>query len=281
MINRNSHIEAASSPFQEIAETLVYALRALGVSADLHYNRIGCARPTILLGALNLFQEEAARVPDNAVIYNLEQVSAEGVPMKPHYMDMLRRCRVWDYSRRNVAALARWGVRARLMPIGHRPEMERIPALSGGEDIDVLFYGAMNDRRRRVLVELSESGVECVALQNYYGAERDRFIARAKIGLNMHFYERGVFEIARASYLFSNRKAVVAERNADTEIEPDMQDAARFAPYDGLVGACVALLADDAKRREIATRGWTRMSQRDVSRFLRAGLNDLGVGGRE
>lgn len=275
VINKHSELDAAGGPFREVAETLLYALRALGVDAELRCNQFSKLRPTILLGAINLTPAEAAKVPDATVIYNLEQVSAQDAPIKPNYVDLLRRCRVWDYSRRNIASLGGLGVPARLVPIGYRPEMTRIQPKEGAEDIDVLFYGAMNDRRRHVLDQLGARGVECVALQNYYGPLRDEFIARARIVLNMHFYQRGVFEIVRASYVLANRKAVAAERNADTEIEPDMQDAAVFAPYDGLADACVALLRDDARRRDTAARGWARMAQRDIGRFLRAGLSDL------
>jgi hypothetical protein len=277
VINKDVGVDAAGGPFWEVAETLLYALRALGIDAELRRNQVSKARPTILLGALNLTAAEAAQVPEKTVIYNLEQASAQDVPMKPHYLDLLRRRPVWDYSRRNIAALAGMGVRARLVPIGYRRELARIsPAVT--EDIDVLFYGAMNDRRRWVLNQLAERGVECLALQNYYGRLRDEFIARARIVLNMHFYPRGVFEIVRASYSLANGKAMVAERNPDTEVEPDMQDAAVFAPYDGLAEACVELLADDDRRQAVAKRGRTRMAQRDIGRFLNAGLGDLRLG---
>jgi len=277
VINKDAGVDGAGGPFWEVAETLLYALRALGVEAELRCNQFSKSRPTVLLGALNLTAAEAAQVPEKTVIYNLEQASAQDVPMKPHYLELLRRRPVWDYSRRNIAALAGMGVRARLAPIGYRPEPARVfPAAT--QDIDVLFYGAMNDRRRRILDQLGERGVECVALQNYYGLPRDQFIARARIVLNVHFYPRGVFEIVRASYLLANGKALVAERNPDTDIEPDMQDAAVFAPYDGLAEACVGLLADDARRQAVAERGRARMAQRDIARFLNACLSDLPPG---
>lgn len=274
VIKKGGGVDAWGGAFQETAETLAYALRALGCDAEAVYNRFRKTRPAVVLGALNLTAEEAAQVPANAVIYNLEQVSAHDVPMKPQYLDLLRNRRTWDYSRRNVAALAKLGVRARFVPIGYREELARV-APAPRQDIDVLFYGAMNDRRRRVLDQLAARGVETLALQNYYGPLRDSFISRARVVLNMHFYDRGVFEIVRASYLFANGVAVAAERNPDTDIEPDMQDAALFAPYDGLADACVALLSDDARRRAVAARGRFRMAQRDVGRFLQAGLADL------
>lgn len=274
VVKKSGGVDQWGGAFQETAETLVYALRALGCDAELSYNRFRSGRSAVLLGALNLTAEETAALPPRTVVYNLEQVSARDVPMKPHYLALMRARPVWDYSRRNVTALSTLGVRARFVPVGYRPELTRIvPATQ--RDVDVLFYGAVNDRRRRVLEELAARGVETLALQNYYGALRDGFIARARVVLNMHFYDRGVFEIVRASYLFANKAAVAAERNPDTEIEPDMQDAACFAPYEGLADACVALLADDARRAATAERGFFRMSQRDVGRFLSAGLPDL------
>jgi hypothetical protein len=64
-------------------------------------------------------------------------------------------------------------------------------------------------------------------LAGVYREERDRLIARAKVVLNMHYYDARVFEIVRVSYLLSNEKAVVAECGATTTIEPDIRDAVR------------------------------------------------------
>ncbi|ALJ37767.1 hypothetical protein D9623_19145 [Azospirillum brasilense] len=131
--------------------------------------------------------------------------------------------------------------------------------------------------RRLGIDALGERGLTVVSLQHYYGALRDRFVADAKLVLNLHYYEAGIFEIVRVSHLLSNRKAVLAERHPDTEIDPDLPDAMAFAPYDGLVEAACALVADDARRAALAEAGQRRMRDRDAAALMRNAAADLGL----
>ena len=87
------------------------------------------------------------------------------------------------------------------------------------EDIDVLFVGSVNERRLIVLKQLAAQGINVDARFNLYGAERDAFVARARIILNVHFYDARLFEIVRVSYLLANRKCVVSETGSDTAFE--------------------------------------------------------------
>ena len=90
-----------------------------------------------------------------------------------------------------------------------------------------------------------------MTLTGCYGEARDQFIARSKVVLNLHYYDSKVFEIVRVSYLLSNFKAVVAECGTGTSIDPDLLQALRAVPYDGLVEACVALVQDETARRAL------------------------------
>ncbi|MDQ2102128.1 hypothetical protein [Azospirillum isscasi] len=277
IIKKNGLGDAGASVFGEVAETLCFALRRLGVDAAIAWNRVGRRRRAIVLGAHDLSPEEGDRLPSGTILYNLEQIATLH-PRNAHYLDLLRRCRVWDYSPRNIADLARQGIRARHVPIGHVDEMTRIPN-SPSPGIDVLFYGAVNPRRRAILDALGERGLTVVSLQHYYGDLRDRFVADAKLVLNLHYYEAGIFEIVRVSHLLSNRKAVLAERHPDTGIDPDLLEAMAFAPYDGLVEAACALVADDARREALAEAGWRCMRRRDAVEVMRGAAADLGLSG--
>ena len=107
------------------------------------------------------------------------------------YLALLRSYPVWDYSRNNSAALYRLGVRrASLVPIGYAPELTRICPLE--ENIDVLFYGAVNERRGRALQRMKDRGLRTVVAFGAYGAERDALIARSRIVVNIHYYESRV-----------------------------------------------------------------------------------------
>jgi SAM-dependent methyltransferase len=191
-------------------------------------------------------------LPENVILYNFEQVSAESAWMKKDYLDALASHRCWDYSRRNIDALKtlKPGADPRYVPVGYADCLRRIEP-AAVQDIDVLFYGSVNERRRRILDALKESGLRVVELFGAYGKERDAAIARAKVVLNMHFYDSRILEAVRLSYLMSNAKAVVSECAEDTEVYPHYRDGLALVSSDNLVEACRALVADESARRQL------------------------------
>ena len=140
------------------------------------------------------------------------------------------------------------------------------PALE--QPTDVLFYGSINDRRRAILSALQQAGMRVRCLYGVYGAERDRAIAEAKVVLNVHFYEDSIHEIVRTSHLLANRKAVVCECNADTEIDDDMRRAVVAKPYGELVATCIALVRDNTRRWQVERQGFEVFSRRSQSAML-------------
>ena len=263
-----------SAALAEVVETVYYGLRALGYEADRCLNRVVAPGPQpVLFGAHLLGADDLPRVPPGTIIYNLEQISPSSSWCSPPYLKLLKTCRVWDYSPRNIATLAQMGVRGNVtrVPIGYVPQLTRIPA-SSEEDIDVLFYGSINDRRARVLNDLRAMGLNVHAVFGVYGHERDALMSRAKVVLNLHFYDTSIFEVVRVSYALANRKAVVSEYRPGTEMDADMVDAVRLVPYDKLVTSCAELVSDVEARRALGARGFARISERDEATYLASAL---------
>jgi predicted O-linked N-acetylglucosamine transferase (SPINDLY family) len=269
---------AHSRAFDEFAETLLHGFRALGKEVAIARNAFDRHGLNIVLGANLLTAETAALLPRRVVIYNLEQIYADSPWVTPTLLELFGKFEVWDYSRRNVAAIQTLAPQARVkfVPVGSMPQMHRIAA-SEEQDIDVLFYGSINDRRRHILDELAKQGVKVKAAFGVYGSERDGLIARAKLVLNMRLYDSDIFEIVRASYLLANGRAVVSECNTETDIEEDLRSAIAGAPYDQLVATCVALLQNPQARRELAERGVQVMAARNQGDILRAALGPVDI----
>jgi hypothetical protein len=136
----------------------------------------------------------------------------------------------------------------------------------------MLFYGSVNERRARALQALRASGLRVHAAYGVYGSDRDALVSRSKVVLNVHYYETSIFELVRVSYLLANRKAVVAELDPHTEIDPDLAGAVRLVPHDGLVEACRHLVEDDAARRDLQETGCARIAGRRASTYLAEAL---------
>ena len=170
--------DLSGGAFNEVAEALHHGLVALGHDSVLT-NRLDLDdRRTIVLGG-NLLVQYGLEPPKNPIFYNLEQLGDDSPWMTmPEFVDLFRHYPHWDYSHANIERLAAMGLpRPTYVPIGYVPELTRIaPAV---EDIDVLFYGALNGRRYAVLRELHDRGLRVKWLSGAYGTSRDAWIARS------------------------------------------------------------------------------------------------------
>ena len=117
--------------------------------------------------------------------------------------------------------------------------------------------------------ELRSSGLNVHHAFGAYGDPRDALISRAKVVLNIHFYEPGAFEAVRVCYLLANWKAVVTEINPGEFLDPDLSEAVLAVPYGGLVEACKSLVADCSRRRDLEERGFHAIAARDEVAILR------------
>ncbi len=258
---------------REVAESIHYGLLALGYDSILT-PELDRSDRQYLIFCSNLLPHCPMEILPGSILYNLEQVSPESTWFDPYLLSLFRQYPVWDYSLQNIERLAQLGIEhVRYLPIGYVPQLTRIPQIAEDEqDIDVLFCGSLNDRRRNVLMALQDWGLKVEAVFGVYGAERDKLIARAKIILNLHYYEARVFEIVRVSYLLANRQFVISERGCDEQEEAEFAPGVVFVDYEDIVAACLAYLEEPAERNRIAEAGFEIMSQRNMARYLKQAL---------
>lgn len=246
----------------EVARGVAVSLRQLGhevefVPVEKSVRTLDAARP-IIFNAHRMLDAP----PADAIIYNAEQVPAGPYADDPvtmaswaPYLSALRSHVVWDYSATNIERLRALGCeRVAHCPVGYYPQEPIAPAAV--EDVDVLFVGSMNERRAMLMYDLGAAGLKIKTLFGVYGEERDRWIARSKVALNVHFYPNPVFEIFRCAHLFANKKCVVTESGGcDPDLERLAREACAYVPYKQIVETCRALVADEELRSAYAVRG--------------------------
>jgi hypothetical protein len=211
------------------------------------------------------------QIPDDYIIYNCEQIGeGQGYGGDPSYLALLKKHEVWDYSHLNIAALGRLGIKAKYCGVGYSPNMTKpniINADPASQDIDVLFYGSINERRKEFLMELNDKCVLKCAF-GVYGAQLDGLIARAKIVLNLHCYPSAIHEITRTSYLMANKKFVVSEYGKEESLELPYYGAVQFCKYENLVTSTLGFLEDSKELRQysanLAHRAFVAQSQRKM-----------------
>ena len=268
---------AFSAAFDEVAHGIAQGLRENGHFSQVRYvSSFSTDSDYIpIIFAAHLLPDEP--IPANAIIYNLEQINSGSRLLNEKYLNQLKNHIVWDYSQRNIQALKQKGVNNIFhVPIGYAQDLDRFKS-NQSQDIDILFYGSVNQRRKVILDQLRERGLKVVNVVGLLGKQRDELIARAKLVLNMHFYPTFIFEIVRVSYLLNNSIAVVSELNSNTEIYPlELKDAIEGVPYEGLVDACESLIHNENRRLALVEKSKKIFQKFPQSLFLKSALAVLG-----
>ena len=186
------------------------------------------------------------------------------VIMNPHRAPML--ARVWAdyaahvilYETENLIGAARWRMASEHIRqkcprnvwwnysatnaevFGDTPRPLRIPLgqrqpARPGRDLDVVFVGSVNARRARVLGQLEASGLRVATTTGpIFGADLAGLEARARVVLNVHYYQPGVFESFRVVPAVARGSIVVSEASEGGE---GAEFCARTARLDSLATA--------------------------------------------
>jgi tetratricopeptide (TPR) repeat protein len=263
--------------YQDLITVVECGLRRAGHKVQIVDDLHSLSERAIIIGAHLASSSLLAEIPENAVIYNTEHVNSPF--MVENYISCLRRHPVWDYSQDNASALSEMFAKpVDYVPCGFVPEL--CGELSAGhEDIDVLFYGSMNDRRQKIIEGLRAAGLRVEVAFGVYAKARDSLIGRAKVILNMHFYEPGHFEILRVGYLLANRKAVVSEVNQGESVDADLVGGFAAVPYSDLIKQCAQLVQDEVRRKGLAEAGFEIFSARHASEILQRAVTKTWVNG--
>jgi hypothetical protein len=238
--------------FTEAAFLLKNSLTDLGATCDIAANEMAKDRTNIVLGYHLLGAGDHLKA-FKYIPYQLEQLSAAESVFSENIKNVLAgAAAVWDYSKENIAFLAQHKIPPLHLPVGYHAGLEQIPR-GQQKDIDILFFGSMCDRRKKVLESLAAAGAKVQALFGVYGKERDAAIARAKIIINIHYYSSKIFEAIRISYLLNNACCVVSEQS---DVFPYPGVNIPLVPYDRLAEQCCALLSTNTGASEIGLKNY-------------------------
>lgn len=260
--------------FDEIECLISAGIQDLGHYVTCKPNQIEPSARNIIIGCHLLGTESAKIVPEHSIILNTEQLSDEIGSWNQNLLFWLGRFQAWDYNEKNIAYVTKFGLqKPSLLQLGYHKNLEKINN-EAIQDIDVLFYGSLNSRRQLILNELSARGIKTKILHGVYGKDRDYWISRSKIVLNLHFYQSQILEIVRCFYLMINKKAVVCEINPTTIVDPCLRDAITGGPYESLVDICIDLLSNPDKRKIAEDLAYKEIQKYPQSLIMRRLLSD-------
>ena len=247
MLNKNRYRICIITPegylhsacFIEVALLLKHSFESLNFDCDITVNKPGINKINVILGGNNLSSQIFSS--DFPYIYfQLEQLSDDEGWYSEKMLDLLSNAYdVWDYSKANIEFLKKRGIKAKLLPLGYHPALEIIPP-HHKKDIDIFFYGSLNQRRLDIIKELKKNpDLKCQAVYGVYGAQLYNLIARSKLILNIHFYNKSIFEAVRISFLLNNQCFVISETSP---VYPYQNVELPLITYDKIIDTCYSCL---------------------------------------
>ncbi len=273
--NINEHAPVVS----ELIILLVDSLEQIGFTVSQTTNLFEPEMLNIIIGHVAFVPEENYEYIKRAgfpfIVFQLEALDErEGYAKKyPKYIEFLGHAKqVWDYSLTNTKFLAERGFsNVRHIPIGYSKALEKIQHRE--KDVDILFYGSMNERRRNILLGFRDRRVNVQALFSVYGSARDEMIARSKIVLNLHQFETSQLEEPRISYLLNNRCFVLSE----TADHNPYGDGVIFSDYDKLVDCGLSYLEPnmELERNRVANAGYAALKRIPTTERIRSALEEM------
>lgn len=165
-----------------------------------HEFRDDRSNTVIICGAHDLSHwqalEDYKKKYDKVIVFNQEPLLAKQRNfMHIGYFAWLTQTdEVWDYDEENLRVLKLIRPDVKL----HVLKPYKVWPKEAKKDIDILFYGSMNDHRKKILDELSKRHNVKILTNCWDSNELDRWILRSNILLNLHYYnETSLQEQAR------------------------------------------------------------------------------------
>jgi hypothetical protein len=154
--------------------------------------------------------------PPKYIVYNFEQFTTNKVWSKAYFGFLQNALFVMDYSLENLCRLFEYGINAYFLPylpnkINAHGNLENI-----NKDIDVLFIGNLNNKRRSWLKNLEYNKYNVEIVNDAFFEKSIELFARSKILLNVHYYDgNSILEITRIIPALTNNCIVISEQSND------------------------------------------------------------------
>jgi hypothetical protein len=146
--------------------------------------------------------------PKNYIVYQCEQFSSNW--FTEEYWNIMRGAKqVWEYSENgNLNYDESFKGKLFYVPPGIVDGV-----ISENKDIPVLFYGSLNKHRQNIIEGLKRKGVNVLVKNKCFKEEIVDALSKAKVVLNIHYYENGHLETFRINEALAHGCIVVSEKS--------------------------------------------------------------------
>jgi len=223
------------------------------------------------------------KLPKNYIAFQMEQ-SISPRWFTPDYLSVLNHaCAVLDYSLKNIEYLTSNGLpfeRLFYMPIGAFRDYDAYLRKSGylsnaaERDIDVLFYGDPSCQRRQCFLDKIKGKFNLYVASEVFGGDLYALLRRAKIIVNIHYYENALLETTRIYEALSMGVPIVSECSQDIKQYEELEGVVVFTKegdVDDMISAVTNFLESNEalEQRRAAVRDFVQGNERFIRYFNR------------
>ncbi len=172
------------------------------------------------------------KLPGIYISFQMEQSVSSRWFTKDYFRILENSFAIMDYSMVNIKYLQEHNLAYKQMfwtPISNYNELyEKNKNLQKEKKYDVVFYGDINnERRKRILKAISEK-FSVLVLSEVFGNELYLKLNQAKVVVNIHYYEGALLETTRIFECLSMGLQIVSEKSADFEEHIYLEDYVYF-----------------------------------------------------
>lgn len=202
-----------------------------------------------------------ARLPACYIAFQMEQTVSSRWFDDAYIKRLSEALAVMDYSLTNLRYLQENA------GLGHKqlyyvPISNLPPGTLGADtpaaepEYDVVFYGDANTPRRRAFLEAIEQRFSVLRVSEVFGDELYAQLRRARMVINIHYYEGALLETTRLYECLSLGLPVVSESSVDIAEHDVLKPWVRFTPIDdvpAMISAIETELAEQRAGKPLAT----------------------------
>lgn len=216
-----------------IAKLFSHALEKVGISSSIIFEmpNSGYSDKWHIVICPQMFDS----MPSHYLAFQMEQSVSSRWFSENYFNRLHNAAHIFDYSLTNIAFLQEHQLsfkQLHYMPIGILPSQAK--PKDADFEYDVAFYGDPNCERRQLFLKKLEEKFKVKVISEVFGDELHALLKKARIVVNIHYYENALLETTRIYECLSLNKLVVSEKGSDQNDHTELNGIVDFIEIDDI-----------------------------------------------